>query len=258
MIEIFELSGENDSETLKSSINKSKPSRVVAVGGDGTIKMVGELLLNSDIPLSIVPAGSANGMAKELEIPTDIKESYNIITNGVEKRIDIIKINSEICIHLSDIGLNAMLIRHFEKYKKRGMWSYFRGAVKVLWNKTLMKVAITANNQTIQRKAYMIVLANASKYGTGAVINPEGDLSDGYFELVIVRKLSLAQVILKMVIKHKSFKEDRVEIIKTNNAKISSKRKIPLQVDGEYRGKVNAVDAWIGAGQLLVIVPQSK
>src|SRR5215213_5917442 len=66
-IEIFMLSGENDPESLKNWIEQFKPDRVVAVGGDGTVQMVAKQLLGSGTPLGILPAGSANGMARELQ-----------------------------------------------------------------------------------------------------------------------------------------------------------------------------------------------
>ena len=70
-IELFELPEPCKPEILKSKIDKAKASRVVAVGGDGTVKLVAECLLKTDIPLAILPAGSANGMARELGLSDD-------------------------------------------------------------------------------------------------------------------------------------------------------------------------------------------
>jgi diacylglycerol kinase family enzyme len=52
----------------------------------------------------------------------------------------------------------------------------------------------------------MVVLANARKYGTGANINPEGDVSDGYFEVVIVRKLNVIEI-MKAILTNKPFEK---------------------------------------------------
>ena len=79
------LTGAEDAGSVKYYIRSVGPDRVVGVGGDGTIKMLAELLQNTDIPLGIIPAGSANGMARELEIPADIDAALDIAVNGDDK-----------------------------------------------------------------------------------------------------------------------------------------------------------------------------
>jgi len=122
MAEFYLLNGESDKRSLQHYIETLNPDRVVAVGGDGTVKMVTELLKETSIPLGIIPAGSANGMAKELAIPLEIEEALDIIMEGRCEKVDVIKINEEeICLHVSDIGLNAMLVKYFEDSEKRCM-----------------------------------------------------------------------------------------------------------------------------------------
>ena len=89
----------------------------MAVGGDGTIKQVATMLLDTGIPLGVLPAGSANGMARELGIPNDIKGSMAVLVDGIPKPTDVVSIhiNDDICLHLSDIGLNAQLVQHYDK-----------------------------------------------------------------------------------------------------------------------------------------------
>ncbi|MGN6193600.1 MAG: diacylglycerol/lipid kinase family protein, partial [Ginsengibacter sp.] len=167
LIEFYLLTGNDDKRSVQHYIESINPDRVVAVGGDGTVKMLTELLKETTMTLGILPAGSANGMAKELGIPLVAEEALHIVIDGDCKKIDVIKINEEeICIHVSDIGLNAMLVKQFEKSKKRGMWSYGRAIFKALWQITKMKVTIRTDGTTVTRNAYMVALANARKYGT--------------------------------------------------------------------------------------------
>jgi len=257
-IEILMLGGENDEESLKHKITGMKPDRVVAVGGDGTVQMAAKQLLGSGIPLGILPAGSANGMAKELEIPNTPTEALNIIVNGVVKAADVIRINDkEICLHLSDIGLNAKLIKYFEEGNWRGKLGYARVLFKALRKKKTMKVIIDLNGKKVERDAFMVVLANASQYGTGAVINPNGNLYDGFFEVVIIRKVSLAQII-KMFIKFLPLNPKKTEIISATSVVIDTYGKVHFQIDGEYLGKVKHVEANIVPGQLKILVPEKN
>ena len=186
-IEFYIQSGQNDKPSIVHHIERFNPDKVVAIGGDGTVKMVAEIVKETPMVLGIIPAGSANGLAKELGIPADVNEAVKIILTGREGKLDAIKINEEeLCFHLSDVGLNALLVKYFEASKVRGMWGYARSLFKMLWNKKKMRVSIQTDTETIKRKAYMVALANAEKYGTGAVINPHGDVADGEFEIVVV------------------------------------------------------------------------
>jgi diacylglycerol kinase (ATP) len=251
---LLKLDGNNDAEFLKQKINELSPDKVIAVGGDGTIKLVAENLIRRNIPMGIIPAGSANGMAKELAIPEGHERALETLLGWHTKIIDLIFINNEWCMHLSDIGLNAQLVKYFQSSKKRGWWGYARSSLKVLWNRHLMHLQISSDTESIVRHAFMVVVANARKYGTGATINPEGSVEDGFFEVVIVRRLSWAEL-LKMLISHKPFDPEKIEVIKTRKATIACKRKYHFQIDGEYRGRVNLVEAKIETHQVPVIIP---
>lgn len=255
-IEIFLLNGQTDLESVQHWVKTFEPDRVVAVGGDGTVSLVAKILLGTKIPLGILPAGSANGMAKELDIPADVTEGLQYLLSAEIKPADVIRVNNQhICLHLSDIGMNAQLVKHFEEGKLRGKWGYARVLLKVLWNKTAMNVRIQALDNEIDRKAFMVVLANATKYGTGAVINPEGSLYDGYFEVVIIRRLALSEII-KAIVRPRPFNPEKFEVIQARSVNIQTSHRVPFQVDGEYLGKVNKVNATIEKSALLLLVPK--
>src|SRR5947207_1059053 len=88
------------------------------------------------------------------------------------------------------IDWEATVLKYFEEGHLRGKLGYFLRVFKVLWRKKMMSVTIRTDKEEITRKAFMVVIANASKYGTGAMINPEGNLHDGLFEIVIVRRIA--------------------------------------------------------------------
>jgi YegS/Rv2252/BmrU family lipid kinase len=251
----FILQGKNDEAGIQHMISSFHPDKVIAVGGDGTIKSVAELLLNTKIPLGIIPAGSANGMAKELNLPGSPTEVFEVINNGVAREIDVILINGkEISVHLSDLGLNALLIKYYLKNKKHGMWSYARAMFKVLREKKYLRLNLEVNGHEMIRTAYMVALANTRTYGTGAIINPQGSIYDGKFEVVVVRRLTLRELI-RMIITHKPFDPKNIEVLEAERAKITSRHSSYFQVDGEYRGKTTHVTAEILPGALRVLLP---
>ncbi|WP_207512963.1 diacylglycerol/lipid kinase family protein [Longitalea luteola] len=241
-------------EQIQEQYKTHSPDSIISVGGDGTLKLVAESMLNSNVPVGVLPAGSANGMAKELGIGTNPEKALDIITQGNIKNIDLIRINNELCIHLSDIGFNAFVVKTFETFNKRGMWGYIKAAFKVLFRHRHMEVTIAGEKQAVRRNAAMVVLANATKYGTGAVINPNGKLDDGKFEIVVIKKIAFSEII-KMMITHKEFDPAKTELFTTSGVEVHSRHRVHFQVDGEYLGKIYSLQAECLPGVLPVIVP---
>ncbi|GAA4733833.1 diacylglycerol/lipid kinase family protein [Flavisolibacter ginsenosidimutans] len=254
-VDFYVQTGSNDKQAIQQRIEETKPTKVVAVGGDGTVKMVAEIVKESLVILGIVPAGSANGLARELDIPADLNEALNIILSGKEGKLDAIRINEEeLCFHLSDAGLNALLVKYFGTYKGRGMWGYGRSLFKMFWNRRIMRVTVETDTDKVKRKAFMVALANAEKYGTGAVINPGGNVADGEFEIVVVRKIKLLEI-MRAVTAHRNFNPKNIELFRTKKVVLTFQQKVPFQVDGEYRGKIAKIEARILPGIVNVMLP---
>jgi diacylglycerol kinase (ATP) len=253
--EMYHTTGNNDKVSIEHYIQTLQPDRVVAVGGDGTLKLVAEVLAGKHIPIGIIPAGSANGMAKELGIPTGLTECMEVILHGEVRKIDAIRVNTtDLCLHLSDIGMNAQLVKYFEERGIRGMLGYARGIVKMFLKRHILHVTINDGKNKLVRESVMVVLANARLYGTGAMINPDGDISDGFFEVVIVKRMAPI-TLLKMFLKRKSFKDEQLEIIQVQSVDIEVKRAAYFQIDGEYKGRMKKVRARIEKHALTMVLP---
>jgi YegS/Rv2252/BmrU family lipid kinase len=255
-IDFLMLTGKDDAASLDDRIKNTNPDRVIAVGGDGTINFVARKLLGTGVPLGILPAGSANGLARELKLPSSPKSALEIIETGVEQVMDAVQVNDDfISLHLADLGLNAQLVKYFEESNWRGKLGYAKVLLKTLWRSQRVKMLIETDNQKILRRAFMVVIANSKTYGTGAVINPIGNVDDGKFEVVIVRRLALSEL-LKMIFLHRPYNPKKVELYRTSKVCISTKKKVYFQADGEYLGKINHVRAEIISSQLSVIKAQ--
>ena len=237
---------------IQAEIKKFDPSTVIAAGGDGTVKLAAEAILGQNILLAILPAGSANGMAKEFNIPPEPAQALALVTAGIPQRIHLLKINGELCIHLADVGFNAGLVKKFEEDSLRGQWAYVKAAWHMLWDHEKLLVEIVADKKKEKHEAVMIVLANATRYGNGVVINPEGSLTDDLFEIVIVKKISLKEI-FKMRFTRGAFDKTKTAILHASSATIQSKRRFHFQVDGEYRGKENKIEVSVLPQRIQVI-----
>ena len=253
--EMYYTTGENDRESITFWIENWKPDKIVAVGGDGTLKLAAEAQNGSKIPVCVFPAGSANGMAQEIKMPQTPRECIHVLLHGVVKPIDVIRINERnLCVHLSDIGINAQLVKYFQEDNVRGKLGYIRGAIRMLWRRRQMQVMIKKQNVTMHRTAFMVVLANASSYGTGIRINPLGRLNDGLFEVIILKQISVIEI-FKMLFLNRPFNPEKTEILQAEALTIEVKRRAYFQIDGEYLGKTKQIAAKIEKDVLRLVFP---
>lgn len=256
--EWYEMKGEGDVGTLQYWMAHWGPDRVVAVGGDGTLKFLAENLLHTGTPIAFLPAGSANGMAKELNLPVTIPEGLKIVVEGAPKKMDVIRINGEhISIHLSDLGMNAQLVKYFEQSDRRGMWGYAREVLKVLRKKEKISMKLEIDGKTLEREAWMVVIANSRLYGTGVAINPDGSVHDGVFEIVLLKQLSPWEI-LKMVLRNRRFNKKKVEVLVAKKAKVVAESPVYFQVDGEYICECTELECAIEAGAVEMIIPDAQ
>src|SRR5690606_16729828 len=174
---------EDDQSKIRELIQEEHFEAILIGGGDGTIKMVVEAVLDADHAVGIIPLGSANGLATSLGIPS-LEDAIEAILDGKEIKMDAIKINGELSLHLSDFGFNASLIKKFEDGGERGMLSYFKSSVAQLFDVQPYRFEIEIGGKVEQIEAKMLVIANGNKYGTGALINPLGKINDGFFEII--------------------------------------------------------------------------
>lgn len=240
---------------VKSFYKKFLPERIIIIGGDGTIKMVAEAVEDFDVILGVLPAGSSNGLAVDLDLMRSLDENLSIAFGNEYLELDTIIINGQHCFHLSDLGINAELVQKYEKSKLRGKWGYFLQAINTLLDLGEPFMAhIDVNGRIIECEARMIVIANSQKYGTGVVINPDGIMNDGLFELVILKKLDLI-VFAEIIIGTINFSSDTIEIIATDKAIIKTDRPVSFQVDGEYCGLETKLEIAISSNKIKIAIP---
>ncbi|MBC7747852.1 MAG: diacylglycerol kinase [Methylotenera sp.] len=249
---IYNTSGVSDSDNIKALYATYAPKRIIVAGGDGTIKMVAEAMETLDVIIGILPAGSANGLAVDLNLPSGISENLEIAFQNDYMEIDMVSINGKKSIHLSDLGINAEMIKNYENSSIRGKWGYALQTVNTLIDLEDPFIAtITGDFPTIECEARMIVIANSQKYGTGVSINPNGIMDDGKFELVILKNMDL--VVLGKIITGNMPID--VEIISTDKAFITTNIPVSFQIDGEYCGTETKLVIEILPKQMKVAIP---
>lgn len=244
--DLFETTGENDVEKILMQFQKSCPDLVIVGGGDGTVKLVAKSLIDQDPVLGILPLGSANGLAKCFGI-NSLEEAWEAISAYQVRDIDAIDIDGELCLHLADFGINANLIRKFEQDEGRGMLGYVKHSLSEIFGSEIKKFVLKTGEESIELIAKMVVIANGDRYGTGALINCEGKMDDGLFEIIALNPQT-AEDYIRMTVEFfkgglqedesaRSWSLSSCEIINIENAE--------FQIDGELASKPNAISAKI-------------
>lgn len=251
---IYETTGKNDKAKIAEQIEKTGAETVVAGGGDGTIALVADMLKTKSAAMGILPLGSANGLATDLEIPVDVEGALDVILKNAPKPFDLIEVNNKWnVLHLADVGLNAGLVRRYQEDEHRGFLGYAISALKELSSlNEYMRIDITADDKQYSFETQFLGIANAKKYGTGVVINPHGKVDDGRFELCVLGEVSF-QSLLENVVGETEFANNHFTIISAKKASISISPLSEFQIDGEYIGEVQHLDVKVSTSKLQII-----
>jgi diacylglycerol kinase family enzyme len=195
--QIFKTTGKNDDIKIRDVLLKFAPDRVASIGGDGTTLFTAIALINSSIPMGIIPLGSANGMATELFVNPNPEEALkDLIVSEIIAGLDVVIVNDKYySIHIGDVGVNSQLVEEYTKDKKRGMVTYAKYFIDSLRKSKAFECTINANGKTYHEKSLMVAICNSRKYGSGVVINYEGNPMDGKFEIVMLKDINLDDLI---------------------------------------------------------------
>jgi diacylglycerol kinase (ATP) len=220
--------------------------RVVAVGGDGTISEVAHGLAGSNTALAIIPAGTGNDCARNLGIPADPPAAARLALSGVQRAIDLgeIQISSgrTYFVNVAGFGFDAEVTARVERLPAwvsvGNTLPYVLGVLQALWNYQAPRIAITVDNRTIDRRCFVVAVANGPSYGGGMYVAPEARPDDGVFDVCVIGDVSRAEV-LRLVPKmysggHRT--HPAVEFIRCTELHATSAANVHCQADGELVG----------------------
>jgi diacylglycerol kinase (ATP) len=176
---------------ITQSLKTGNYTDAVAVGGDGTVNQVAKTVLNTGITLGIVPAGSGNGLARSLGISMKTEDAIKQIAKGNTTLIDSGTVNGIPFFCTSGVGFDAHIGKLFVTSTKRGLKSYVKITLKEFSSYKAKNYKIFIDGKELDRKAFLITVANAGQYGNNFYIAPQAKLNDGLFHIVILKPFNL-------------------------------------------------------------------
>ncbi len=240
---------------------KQDYAMVVAVGGDGTLNEVAIGLLNTSMPMGIIPKGSGNGLARHLGISMKIDKALEQILNGTVISMDTFRLNNKLSINVSGIGFDGHIANLFAQHKKRGFWTYARLVTLHYFNfKEFTAQLEIENHDCITHKAFMIAIANSSQYGNNARIAPRASVTNQTLQTAIIKKVPAQRgfrfAYQMFTGKLKTGKD--YTCLTVNNGLIKVETPMAYHIDGEPCGHATEFKIEILPHSLRMVTPAQK
>ncbi|QLE56796.1 lipid kinase [Nostoc sp. TCL26-01] len=184
--QLIEESTENP-QHLSQIIHKYKNEvdLVIVGGGDGTLNTVVDALVETQLPLGILPLGTANDLARTLGISNSLSEACRTIAQGELRQIDLGWVNGKHFFNVASLGLSVKITRRLTKEFKRrwGILAYAVTAIQVIWESRPFSAEIRYKNQAFHVKTVQIAVGNGRYYGGGMAVVHDASIDDQRLDL---------------------------------------------------------------------------
>ncbi len=228
---------------------------VVAVGGDGTVNEIAQSLAGSETNLGIIPAGSGNGFSRHLHIPIHTRKAIEVINKKIIWRVDTCRVNDHFFINVAGIGFDAKIAYLTKHNNHRGFLPYFTATMKESLNYELADLEIQADNKILRGRYISAIVANASKYGYQFTVAPKADITDGIFDIILIKEAPVYRYFMSAYrFLNKTVDKSRlVESVRATKISIKCKNPIHFHVDGEAIAPTDRYDFEMNSKSLNVI-----
>ena len=234
---------------------------IVAWGGDGMVQRCVDVLAGSDVPVAIIPAGTANLFATNLGIPSDIEGAVAVGLHGARRRVDLGRFNGERFAVMAGAGFDAAMIRDAGEggLKERlGRVAYVWTGSENLRSKPFRADIEVDGANWYKGKASCILFGNVGKLVGGVEAFEDARPDDGKLELGIVTAeglLEWGRMIARAAVGPVD-KSPLAQTTKARSVKVKLNRKVLYELDGGDRTKVKTFKVKVEAGAVTVCVPK--
>ncbi|HEX8992073.1 MAG TPA: diacylglycerol kinase family protein [Anaerolineales bacterium] len=235
--------------------------RIVIAGGDGTISEVANGLIGQQVPAAIIPCGTANVLANELDLPQDVAEACNAAAAGRPRRIDLGTCNGRAFFLAAGIGLDAALVRAVPPNLKRrlGIAAYWITAARVLPTVRAARYSLRIDGRSRSDSLFGAIVCGTRFYAGRYQMAPNARPDDGLLDLVLIHscgRLNLLRAGLAMVT-GRAATCPLFESVPVQTVDCEAEPAAPVQLDGDDFGDT-PVSIRLESGAFTVIVPATS
>jgi len=272
------LTADSWADTLWLETTESDPGRamtkqsvgagvdlVIGAGGDGTIRVIADGLAHTEIPLGLVPAGTGNLLARNLELPLNEAEAVAIALSGQPKPIDLIAltVDDQPVQHfavMGGVGIDAMIMDETDPNLKEkvGSAAYFLAAGKALGRLPMRATIAIEGHRPVRRKTMLIIIGNVGQLTGNITVLPDARPDDGRLDVFIASPrtpLDWVKVVLR-IITRRGVKGDKIDTTAAQRVTITLDQPDDYQLDGDVAGSGTVLKAEVKPGALLVCLPR--
>ena len=257
---IFSSMKKGHSIALTEKAIDEKADVVVACGGDGTINEVAQGLVETQIPLGIIPLGSGNGIARHFKIPLEISKSVQVIKKNKLAKMDVGVVNGHYFFGNMGCALESHFIRSYQKNQRHGIWAYFIAFFDALVSFKHQKIQVEYLDNVREISPFILLVSNANQQGYDFSLTPQAQSDDGLLDLFWMEKSNVFNKIkffLYALLKKKLMGK-RFDLISLSTLKIRllDQDDFCVQIDGENLPIFsNYIEIKVLPKKLNVIVP---
>ena len=229
------------SDHLRTFINKNPDCEgVIAVGGDGLMHIALQLVVPSQIPFTIIPAGTGNDFVRTLGWDLEaIDKQLNQVITTAPSPIDLGLVDGEWFGAILSTGFDSVVNEKANTMTwPKGPMKYNAAIAIELPRFKPRHYEITLDDRTISTEAMLIAVANGRSYGAGMLVCPNANISDGLFDVMVLHPISKFEFmkVFPQVFAGTHISHPAVEIVRSKNVRIESKA--VAYSDGERIGQL--------------------
>ncbi len=210
---------------------------VIVGGGDGTLNAAVDGLVETQLPLGILPLGTANDLARTLGIPNSLPEACKVIATGQVKQIDLGWVNGKYFFNVASLGLSVKITQRLTKQAKKrwGVLAYAATALQVIWESRPFSAEIRVNGESIAVKTVQIAVGNGRYYGGGMAVVHDATIDDQRLDLYSVEIRYWWQIIplLPAMRNGRHIHWQEVRALQGQDIEVYTRKPRPINTDGE-------------------------
>lgn len=224
--------------------HRDRIDRIVVAGGDGSVNRALTPVLESGLPLGVVPMGTANDLARTLELPRDVVGACRVIAAGGLRRIDVGRVNNRHFLNVANIGLGVEVTRRLSGESKRrlGVLAYLYSAIDAVKAVRPFHVEIRCDDRIEHLRAVQVAVGNGCFYGGGMRISHQAAIDDHTLDLYALGPQSVTRLaaLVPALRSGRLHEPESVLTMRGRKIDVHTHRPRTVTADGEWAGKTPA------------------
>lgn len=255
LVEVLPTFESGDAAVLAASAARRGVDVVAAAGGDGTVNEVVNGLDGYDVPLGIIPVGTANDFARQVGIPADADHAMDVILQRKPKRLDTASLNGRRFLNVSTGGMGAEATAETppEAKESLGALAYAISGMRKLADFRAQRARFVGEEFEYDGEFLMFAVGLTRSTGGGTLVTPMASATDGLLDLCIVERMSrgeFARTALR-VKRGEHIGHEGVHYVQLKSVTIEAEEPMAVNVDGEMSNarrlayRARARDLWV-------------